>query len=204
MAERSSRRTFAPVVLLGLAAGALTAVAGNKPWAEVVPGDYTDFKGSTPNQILAAGAVDAGKMPVTTALTLVVLAAWGVVLVTRGRVRRAVSVLGVLAAAGALVAVVLGWSETAASIRDQMVLGAGKDTVGHTAWFWAAAVGAVLSLVATVLAVRLVPSWPEMGARYDAPVAGAEPPPVAPEDQSSLELWKAMDEGRDPTAGPAE
>ncbi len=43
-----------------------------------------------------------------------------------------------------------------------------------------------------------------MGSRYDAPVTGSEPAVVDPEDQSSLELWKAMDEGRDPTAGPAE
>jgi hypothetical protein len=64
-------------------------------------------------------------------------------------------------------------------------------------------VGAVLALLASVLAVAWLPDWPEMGSRYDAP--GAAPPPTPdPEDQSSLELWKAMDEGRDPTSGPAE
>ena len=50
----------------------------------------------------AAGALDrcvdrgrdAGEMPLAAALGLVVLACWGVVLVTRGRVRRAVAVLG--------------------------------------------------------------------------------------------------------------
>jgi hypothetical protein len=38
-----------------------------------------------------------------------------------------------------------------------------------------------------------------MGRRYDAP-AGQEPPAKAPEEQENLDLWKAMDEGRDPTA----
>ena len=38
MAERSPRATFGPVVLLGLAAGTLSAVAGNKPWASVDAG----------------------------------------------------------------------------------------------------------------------------------------------------------------------
>lgn len=200
------RRTFGPVVLLGLAAGALTAVAGNQPWAEVDPAAYRDFRGPTPDQMMA---VDTGKMPVATAVALVVLAAWGVVLVTRGRVRRAVAVLGALAALGSVVAVVLGWSDTADSVRDSMFTGVGHDTVSHTAWFWAAAAGALLSLAATVLAVRLTPYWPEMGSRYDAPTAGRAGGPDAgtptdPADASSLELWKAMDEGRDPTAGPSE
>ena len=59
------------------------------------------------------------------------------------------------------------------------------------------AVGVVLSVVAAVLAVRLAPGWPEMGSRYDAP--GRRPPPADPEDQTSLDLWRAIDEGRDPT-----
>ncbi|MGZ4446356.1 MAG: Trp biosynthesis-associated membrane protein [Nocardioides sp.] len=202
MAERPRRGSFGPVVLLGLAGGTLAAVAGNKPWARVVAGHYRDFRGPTPNQLMLGSGVDVGKMPVTTALALVVLAAWGVVLVTRGRVRRAVAVLGLLAAVGTLVAVVLGWSDTADSVRAAMVE-AGQDTVGHTAWFWAAAVGAVVSVVAGAAAVRLTPSWPEMGSRYDAPADGSprvEAPAVAPEDQTNLDLWKAMDEGRDPTA----
>ena len=72
-------------------------------------------------------------------------------------------------------------------------------------WFWAAAAGALLSLVATGLAVWWAPAWPEMGSRYDAPAGTTAPTPAAdPAEQSNLELWKAIDEGRDPTAGPAE
>jgi len=197
MAERS-RRTFGPVVLLGLAAGTLTAVAGNKSWAVAEGRQASRFS-------TLALSVDSGKMPVTTAVALVVLASWGVVLVTRGRVRRAVAAIGALASAGCVAAVVIGWSSVTDSLRSDLAgVGVTDVSFSHAAWFWAAAVGALLSLVATVLAVRLVPTWPEMGSRYDAPVVGSEPVAVDPEDQSSLELWKAMDEGRDPTAGPAE
>lgn len=182
------RRTFGPVVLVGLAAAGLTAMAGNNPVAEA--DDHGAF-----------GVTYDAHLPLATALGLVVLACWGVVLVTRGRVRRAVAVLGVVASAGALVAVLAGWSQVPDQLRDELVAMGGTDpTVSHTAWYWLALLGAVLSLVATGLAVLLTPAWPEMGARYDAPVAAGPVPVKEPEEQSSLDLWKAMDEGRDPTA----
>ena len=64
------------------------------------------------------------------------------------------------------------------------------------------------SVDAPVLAVRLVPTWPEMGRRYDAPAdatpdrteVAAQEPGEEPGQQENLDLWKAMDEGRDPTA----
>ena len=47
---------------------------------------------------------------------------------------------------------------------------------------------------------RYVRGWPEMGRRYDAPADGAAVAPTTPvEEQSSLDVWKAIDEGRDPT-----
>ncbi len=197
MTERPHRRTFGPVVLLGLASATLVAVAGNRTWAEADSGAARDVSS-------LALSVDAGKMPAATAMALVLLACWGVVLVTRGRVRRAVAALGVLAALGALASVVMGWSSVVDALRNDLAsVGVTDVEIGHTGWFWAAAVGAVLALASSVAAVVLVPGWPEMGSRYDAP--GAAPPPAPdPEDQSSLDLWKAMDEGRDPTAGPAE
>lgn len=187
----TGRRSFGPVVLLGLAAGALAAIAGSKPWATV--GDQ--------QSVATMGGGDVGEMPAATALALVVLAAWGVLLVTRGVVRRGVAVLAAIAAAGTLAAVVLGWSRTADAVRDDVVLLEGSPEVSHTAWWFAALVGALLSVVAAVLAVRSAPAWPEMGRRYDAPGAAAVATPVdtAPEEQSHLELWKSLDEGHDPT-----
>lgn len=199
MPDVRGRRTFAPVVLLGLVGAGLAAVAGNKSWAHA--------EGESAGQLSSlALSVDSGKAPAAGALALVVLACWGVVLVTRGRVRRSVAALGALASLGTLAAVVVGWSSVVDSLRsDYAAVGISDVAIDHTAWFWAAAVGAVLSVVATVLAVRWAPAWPEMGSRYDAPTGErAEPEPVDPAEQSSLDLWKAMDEGRDPTAGPAE
>jgi uncharacterized membrane protein (TIGR02234 family) len=186
-----SRRTFGPVVLLGLVAGGLTAMAGNNPVADA---DTTD----------ALVTYDA-HLPLATALGLVVLACWGVVLVTRGRVRRAVALLGVVASAGALAAVLAAWTQVPDQLRDELAaVGVTDAGVSHTAWYWLALLGAVLSLATTVLAVVLAPAWPEMGTRYDAPTGSAPVPEKAPEEQSSLDLWKAMDEGRDPTAGDPE
>lgn len=181
------RRTFGPVVLLGVAAGGLTAIAGNNPSAEA----------ETTSGFVTYDA----HMPLVTALALVVLACWGVVLVTRGRVRRAIAALGVVASAGALAATLVGWSQVPDQLTDELAqVGVTDPGVTHTVWFWLALLGAVLSLVASVLAVLLTPSWPEMGSRYDAPTSAAPAPVVAPEEQTSLDLWKAMDEGRDPTA----
>jgi len=169
-----ARRTFGPVVVAGLVGGALAAVAGTKHWVSTT---------QTQAVLDAQGvALDA---PGVTALALVVLAAWGVVLVTRGRVRRLVLVLAALASVGAL--------PVAFSTRGNLPEGS------TTAWPWLAIVGLVVSLVAAAGGVRLASGWPEMGRKYDAPAAtGAPQAPL--EEQSNLDLWKSMDEGHDPTA----
>ncbi len=192
MAESRRRRTFGPVVLLGLGAGTLTAVAGDKP---AVKGSG-DAARAVSSRLVSFDA----HLPLVTALGLVVLACWGVVLVTRGRVRRAVAVLATVSALGALVAALAAYTQVPDQFHDELALvGVTDPELSHTAWYWAAVVGAVLASIAGALAVAWVPAWPEMGTRYDAP--GTAPAPVVPpEEQSSLDLWKAMDEGRDPTA----
>jgi uncharacterized membrane protein (TIGR02234 family) len=115
--------------------------------------------------------------------------------------RRGVAALGVVASGGALAATLAGWSQVPDQLTEELAqVGVTDAGVSHTVWFWLALLGAVLSLVASALAVLLTPAWPEMGSRYDAPTASAPAPVVEPEEQSSLDLWKAMDEGRDPTA----
>ena len=187
------RRMFGPVVGLGLAAAALGAVAGSRPWVVDAEAD-----GPTPDPL---GLVaDAGEMPLGLALALVLLACWGVLLVSRGAVRRAVAGLGLLAALGLAATVVVAFftlpdqvlaAQTQASLpRDDVF---GSEISG---WYLAAAVSAVVSVATTFLAVRWVPHWPEMGSRYDAPGGARE---TQPEDPTSLDLWKSIDEGRDPT-----
>jgi uncharacterized membrane protein (TIGR02234 family) len=190
------RRTFAPVVLLGLASGALAAVAGTRQWAGVTGG-----ASDAAVPVAEAAYADAGQMPLAGALSLLVLAGWGVVLVTRGRVRRAVAVVGAVAAVGLLVTTVVGWWGTQDDMRETFAsVGLTADVrTGMTGWYWAALLGAAGSLVATLLAVRYVAAWPAMGSRYDAPGTPRERV-VDPADAGDGELWRAIDEGQDPTA----
>ncbi|GAA4108094.1 TIGR02234 family membrane protein [Nocardioides fonticola] len=192
------RRTFGPVILLGLAAGTLAAVAGSKPWVEPRSAD-----GQTQAfaRFVAVGG-DSGELPVATSLALVALACWGVVLVTRGRPRRAVAVLGLIASAGLVAAVVWSWFTLADTFASDLAAAAGSPVrVRHTPWAYGGSVGAVLALVAAAVAVRAVGEWPEMGTRYDAPTT---PPTLAQVEAdggevSNLDLWKAIDAGHDPT-----
>ena len=71
-------------------------------------------------------------------------------------------------------------------------------STGMTAWYAAALAGALVSVAATLAAVRLVPAWPEMGSRYDAPGAPA-PARSDAAVEPDRDLWHALDEGRDPT-----
>jgi uncharacterized membrane protein (TIGR02234 family) len=137
-------------------------------------------------------------VPLAGALGLVALAAWGVLLVTRGRVRRAVAVLAALAGAGLVVAAVTGRSEALRSARHATVdLGRTPAGAHTTGWWWVALVASLVALAAAAVAVRRCRSWPEMGSRYDAPAgrAGAQ----EPEDMEGIDLWRAIDQGRDPT-----
>jgi uncharacterized membrane protein (TIGR02234 family) len=186
------RKGFAPTVVGGLASAGLTAVAANQTWATAEP-EQGEFAFTT--------LTEAPQVPLVLTLSLVVLAAWGVLLVTRGGVRRVVAWLGALAAVGALVATVAGrWTLADSFERDFADQGA-TALVDYGAWWWVAVVAAALSAAVAVLAAANVGRWPEMGTRYDAPgTAASETPAAAPaEEQTNLDLWKSIDEGHDPT-----
>ena len=182
-------RSFGRTVLTGLGASGLTAVAAAQPWAEA-DGD---------NAGVAVSAVADGNdvAPLALALALVALASWGVLLVLRGSARRLVAVVGTLAAGGVLAAVVsASGSAQDAAVDAVQAAGATGDTFTSslTAWYWTTGAAAALSLAALGVAVARAPRWPAMGSRYDAPSA-RETSPATTED-----LWKALDEGQDPTA----
>lgn len=206
------RRTFGPVVLAGLAAGTLAAVATARPAAEAI---------RVPADVLVADQ-PAADLPLASTLSLVVLAAWGAAVVLRGRVRRGVLVLGLLAALGAGAALAAGAGSLPGAVREPYAAaGYAAVEVSLTAWYSAACIGTVLSVLALAAAVRLAPAWPEMSTRYDAPAdaptdagAGDGEARDAPgrrtadaglevDGARNLELWRALDEGRDPTAGPS-
>ncbi|GAB7003788.1 hypothetical protein JCM18899A_12600 [Nocardioides sp. AN3] len=178
-------RPFWPTVVLGVAGAGLAAYAGAQDWVRIHAGG---------DPIASVGvSLDS---PATTALALVALAAWGVFLVTRGLLRRAVAVLAAIAS----IAPVLGvWG------TRRHLLQTHADSVG-TVWPWLAVVGCLVSFVAAGIAVAKAPGWPEMGRRYDAP-AGASAAerdarvPLA--ERSSLDVWKSLDQGHDPTSPPS-
>ncbi len=182
------RRTFSPVVLLGLASAGLCAVAGHREWVTWSARNEGDYS------VLQLTGHDSATVPLAGALALVVLACWGVVLVTRGRFRRLVAALGLVAAGSMVVTAFVGLRSARHGLLAELAR-AGVDDVSTSVapWFWAYLAGSVLALATAVLAVRWVPAWPEMGARYDAPVGAAR------RDQTDLDLWRALDEGRDPT-----
>jgi uncharacterized membrane protein (TIGR02234 family) len=188
------RKTFGPVVILGLASAGLAALAGTRAWVELSAA-YSSRSGALASTL---DTTAPGEMPLAAALSLVLLASWGVVLVTRRRVRRAVAGLAAVTALGLLVTTIAAAFTLPDSFRDQLEESLGSVMVdsSFTVWYAAALVGAVGSVVATLAAVRFTPSWPEMGSRYDSPTGEA----VAPaEPEGNLELWKALDEGHDPT-----
>jgi len=182
----TDRRTFGPVVLLGLATAGFGAVAGNQRWATGDPGSgvaYVDVN-------------DGAQVPLAPALSLALLAVWGLLLVLRGQARRSVAMLALLVALAVLATTIAGRS---ALINHYDIvftqMGAYDYRVTFTGWYWLALALSVLAAGATALAVTYVASWPEMGSRYDAPgTAGRQEEPETP-----LEIWKAIDEGRDPT-----
>lgn len=183
------------VAVLGLAAGGGAAVAGNQAWVSV--------DAASSNQVIGGAGVplsvvaDATAPPVT-ALALVLLATWGVLLVTRGRFRRVVTWLGLAAALGTFGFAVVVWTTAADDVRT--TLSAPDLAMSHTVWSYLGVVAALLALVASVQAVRNVARWPEMGRRYDSPAGSSGPAPAVPiENQTNLDLWRAIDEGHDPT-----
>jgi uncharacterized membrane protein (TIGR02234 family) len=181
------RRWFGPAVLVGLAGTGLSALAGSKPWA-------------APDGQAGTTLVDktGGHVPLASAIGLVGLATWGVLLVTRGRVRRVVAALGVVAAVGLVATAVVGRSSSLDSARSATVdLGRTPSGAHTTAWWYLGLVAALLALAAAFLAIRFVPSWPEMGSRYDAPASRAEADD--PAQMEDVDLWRAIDQGRDPT-----
>jgi uncharacterized membrane protein (TIGR02234 family) len=185
-------------VLAGLAAAALTAVSASRDWATA--------SGSAAGVDVSAAAKGSASAPLAVALALVALAAWGVVLVLRDRVRRAVAVVGAAASAGVLAAV-LSVSSSARddAVRAVVARGGTGDTFTSslTPWFFVTAVAAVLTLVSFLVAVVAAPGWPAMGSRYDAPAARSEDhtgDPATSGPVTEQDMWKALDDGRDPTA----
>jgi uncharacterized membrane protein (TIGR02234 family) len=187
---RRARRSFGPTVLVGLVAGVLAAVAAGRGWAGAT--------GTGGGVKVSASVTGSTSAPLAVALALVALAAWGVVLVLRGRVRRWVAVLGVLASAGVLVTVLTSAGRARADAVSAVVAKGATDDASSAslgAWFVVCAVAAAVTLAAFAVAVVAAPGWPAMGSRFDAP-ASSQGAGTASTEQ---DMWRALDDGHDPT-----
>ncbi|WP_372733413.1 Trp biosynthesis-associated membrane protein [Nocardioides sp.] len=189
-----------PVTALGVGATVAAVVASARPWAasEAVS---SLVDGAEPGLTSSLSlTLESGRVPLANALALVALACWGVLLVARGRARRLVTGLGALASVGLLITTVVAFSAAPARVRDSAVdLPVSPGEVALTGWYWVGLAAAVVVALAWLLAALWVPRWPEMGRRYDAPRPSAARR-EDPASDSSLDLWKAIDDGRDPTS----
>lgn len=198
MSQETPRSWFGPVALAGLGTAALVAVTAARDWFRIGGEARVGFL--VPEDQLRAD------MPLALALALVLLAAWGVVLVTGTRARRFVLALAALAALGILVCLVVAPLTLPDDIRAGLGGEGSGSSVGPTAAYLVCCVAAPLAVAATVVGWRLAPRWPQMSSRYDAPsvtAPGSAPGPgsraAAAEDLADRDLWKALDEGHDPT-----
>ena len=194
-----ARRTFVPVVVPGVLGSVVAAVGAAHAWARPVSNSPADL----PTSMITSADSGIGTYPLALALSLAGLAAWGALLVTRGRTRSAFAAIGSALTLGALATSTYAAFHATAGVRSAI-----RDQVGMsrkavnllvdvhlTGWFWMSLVGAVVALVAFTLAVRRAPAWPGMSRRYDAP--GSQSAPRRP--STNQEIWKSIDEGHDPT-----
>lgn len=187
------RRLYAPAVLGTLAAGGLAFFAASRTWAHLriatdgLPSDSVDVSGS-----------DA--QPLVPALALVVVTAALAVLAASPRIRQVVGGFTVAVALAAAVIVLLGGSSLDSAVdhavkESPAFTGSGDHDYTASTWPYVTAFAFVLAAILGGITARFGALWPTMSSRYDSPAA--RPTVTAP--QSDAEMWKALDEGRDPT-----
>ena len=189
----NARRLYGPVVLGTLAVGGLAFLAASRPWARV----KLSTEGLPPDTVKVTGS-DA--YPLVTALALVVITASLAVLASSGRIRVAVGVLTALVSAAAIGILLLDGGSLDSSFRSAVkaspaFTSGDVDPVSASAWKYVAVAAFVLAAVLGVVTARFARTWPAMSSRYDAP--SARPKVAAIESES--DMWKALDDGRDPT-----
>lgn len=193
----NARRWYAPTVLGLLACGGLVFFAGSRVWmsgrvrADGLPSDLVTVTGSAAE-------------PLVPALGLVIGAAALAVLATRGRLRRLVGVLTVVAATAVAVISATDGGALAdafdAAVRQSTAFtGANSPAdVDRSLWPWVVRVTAIVAAALGLLTVRCARIWPSMSGRYDAPgTATTHVVDVSRDD--GADVWKALDDGQDPT-----
>ncbi|MBC7631008.1 Trp biosynthesis-associated membrane protein [Aeromicrobium sp.] len=186
------RRLYAPVVLGTLAAGVLSFFAAGRTWAQVKVA--TD---GLPSDSVKVTGTDA--QPLVAALAVVVVTAALAVLASPLRARRVIGVFTVLVSIAGVLVVVLSSSALDDAVKRAVeaspaFTGGAHRTFDVSAWKYVAVVGFVLSAVLGAVTTRFGPLWPTMSTRYER-----GPRPDRSATTTDADMWKALDEGHDPT-----
>jgi uncharacterized membrane protein (TIGR02234 family) len=193
--DRTNGRRELVAALSGCVLGAgLVLFAADRPWVHA-----RAVQGSLQVPLSVRGG---SLQPITPAFAVVGLAGALGLVATRGVLRQ---LIGVLVCAGGVVAAVAAVGSAhpgAPELADRAgaALGTASGTasaIGHTGWGWVAVLGSVVFALAGAAAAVRGPRWPGMSARYESPVAAA--PRAATVEDSTLEQWRALDRGEDPT-----
>jgi uncharacterized membrane protein (TIGR02234 family) len=155
-------------------------------------------EGLSTDKVSATGA-DAH--PLASALALVIIASALAVLAASKRIRRAVGILTMVVALVAISIIVWGGDALddtihAAVEKSPAFTGANDPDVVHlSVWSFVAIAAFAIAAALGAMTARMAPLWPTMSSRYDAPPVR----PSAQQAQDDNDMWKALDEGRDPT-----
>jgi uncharacterized membrane protein (TIGR02234 family) len=191
-----ARRTFGAALLAGVSTSGLTAIAASQTWLRA-HGDAAGYP-------VSANVSGSDAAPLALALALVALAAWGVVLVSGVTARRLALAVALVCAVGVVVVAARLDADSAAATTLATKGASSVSSLAHRPWYATTVIAAVLQVLVVAVSFRRVPTWPTMSSRYDAPTrsGGADVADVLVEGADDLTLWKALDEGHDPTAPP--
>ena len=198
-----SRAEIGAALLLQLVGSALALLIATRHWQTA----YVVRPHPLTNQSfgLSGRTIDSA----TTALAVVALAGVVAILAVRGWPRRLIGVIGALVGAGIVwrslqhtSAVSLNRAYDLHGDNKNINLGTALATshvTAHPAWAWLSAICGLLVAAAGLLVALRGHRWAAMSARYESPVrtpADAQ----AERARADASLWKALDEGDDPTA----
>jgi len=184
--------TLSRAVLGLLATGAIALFAVTRAWASATvrtPGLPTD-------QVSVSG-VDAA--PILAGLAVLIVAAALGVVAAGGWLRQLVGLLiAAVAGLAAVRALTLdaGGAPLGRALKDSPAyIGGVNPSVNGAAWPWIAALAFAVACALGVVVAMRGRAWPRMSARYER----KDPAAVDPTDEA--DLWRAQDEGQDPTRG---
>ena len=187
------RRLYAPVVLGTLAAGGLAFFTASRTWAHA----RIAAEGLPPDTVKVSGS---DSQPIITALALVAVTAALAVLASSPRLRRIVGVFTFGVAVSAIAVVLFDGSSvddamTKAVKASPAFTGSNSPATHHTAWPVLTVVAFLIVAGLGAFTARFGSAWPALSSRYDAPRIR----PTEAAAQTDADMWKALDEGRDPT-----